>query len=146
MQTVTRINEVRTSTRKVRIVADEIRGLSVDEAQDALSVIQKRGATDLDRALKSAIANAVNNSKLEKNNLIIKTIDVNEGTFFKRYRPSTRGRIHPYKKRTSNIRIVLEEKVVSPAKEVKKVEKNVKAMKEVKKTEENKSAKKEEKK
>ena len=121
MQTVTRINEIRTSTRKVRLVADALRGLSIDEAQDALSVIQKKGATDLDRALKSSIANAVNNSKMEKNNLIIKTIDVNEGTFFKRFRPSTRGRIHPYKKRTTNIRIVLEEKVVIPVKEEKKI-------------------------
>lgn len=110
MQLVTRINEVRTSTRKVRIVADSIRGLSVGEAQDALSVIEKRGARDLGKALNSAIANAVNNNNLEKSNLVIRTIDVNEGAFLKRYRPSTRGRIHPYKKRTSNIRIVLEEK------------------------------------
>ena len=117
MQTVTRINEVRTSTRKVRLVADVLRGLSIEEAEDALSVIQKKGATDLDKALKSAIANAVNNSKLEKNNLIIKSIDINEGTFFKRYRPSTRGRIHPYKKRTTNIRIVLEEKSETNSKE-----------------------------
>ncbi len=111
MQLITRINEVRTSTRKVRIVADSIRGLGVGEAQDALSVIDKRGAHDLEKALNSAIANAVNNARLEKNNLIIKTIDVNEGAFLKRFRPSTRGRVHPYKKRTSNIRIVLEEKV-----------------------------------
>lgn len=127
MQTITRINEVRTSTRKVRIVADQLRGLSVDEAQDVLTVVQKKGATDLDRALKSAIANAVNNSKLDKNNLIIKTIDVNEGTFFKRFRPSTRGRIHPYKKRTSNIRIVLEEKISTPV-APKKKENAVKAL------------------
>lgn len=126
MQTVTRINTVRTSTRKVRIVADMIRGLSIDEAQDALSVIDKRGAHDLDKALKSAVANAVNNSKLEKNNLIIKIIDVNEGTFLKRYRPSTRGRIHPYKKRSSNIRIVLEERVARPVKESKVEKKEIK--------------------
>lgn len=147
MQAITRINEVRTSTRKVRLVADVLRGLSVDEAQDALSVIQKKGATDLDRALKSAIANAVNNSKFEKNNLVIKTIDVNEGTFFKRFRPSTRGRIHPYKKRTSNIRIVLEEKVTAPVKEDKKIDKKSKALPEGKKVEEKKTeSKKEEKK
>jgi large subunit ribosomal protein L22 len=114
MQTVTRINELKISTRKVRLVADAIRGLGIDEALDALSVIQKRGVYDLDKALKSAIANAVNNSKLEKRNLIIKNIDVNEGPSFKRFHPSTRGRIHPYKKRTSNVRIVLEEKSVIP--------------------------------
>ena len=110
MQTITRINDIRTSTRKVRLVADAIRGLSLGEAQDALSVIQKRGAHDLDKALKTAVANAVNNSRLERNNLVIKNIDVNEGTALKRFHPSTRGRIHPYKKRSTNIRIVLEEK------------------------------------
>lgn len=110
MQLVTRINNIRTSTRKVRLVADSIRGLSIDEALDALSVIQKRGALDLNKALKSAVANAVNNSKLDKVNLVIKNIDVNEGTSLKRFHPSTRGRFHPYKKRSSNIRIVLEEK------------------------------------
>lgn len=111
MQVITRANDIRTSTRKVRLVADAIRNLSVLDALDALSVIDKRGAHDLEKVLKSAIANAVNNSKLEKNSLKIKEIDVNEGTSLKRFRPSTRGRIHRYKKRSTNIRIVLEEKV-----------------------------------
>lgn len=106
---ITRSNNIRTSTRKIRLVADSIRGLSIDEALDALSVIQKRGAMDLSKTLKSAVANAVNNSKLEKRDLVIKNIDVNEGTSLKRFHPSTRGRVHPYKKRSSNIRIVLEE-------------------------------------
>lgn len=138
MQLVTRINEIKTSTRKVRLVADSIRGLSVGEAQDALSVIDKRGAHHLEKALNSAVANAVNNARIEKSNLIIKTIDVNEGAFLKRFRPSTRGRVHPYKKRTSNIRIVLEEKVSSqPAVETKAIpakaaETKVESKKEVK--------------
>jgi large subunit ribosomal protein L22 len=120
MQVITRINDVKTSTRKVRIVADSIRGLSLGEAQDALSVIDKRGAHDLEKALNSAVANAVNNANLQKSDLVIKTIDVNEGTFLKRFRPSTRGRVHPYKKRTSNIRIVLEDKTL-PAPKVEAV-------------------------
>lgn len=107
MQTITRANDIKTSTRKVRLVADAIRNLSVSEALDALSVINKKGAHDLEKVLKSAVANAVNNSKLEKANLKILNIDVNEGTALKRFRPSTRGRIHRYKKRSSNIRIVL---------------------------------------
>ena len=109
MQTVTRANDIRISTRKVRLIADAIKNMGVSEALDALSVIEKRGAKSLEKVLKSAIANAVNNSKLEKNNLVIKAIDVNEGTSLKRYHPSTRGRVHPYKKRSTNIRIVLEE-------------------------------------
>ncbi len=109
MQTITRANDIRTSTRKIRLVADAIRGLSLDEALDVLSVIKKRGAHDLGKVLKSAAANALNNSKLDRNNLKIKTIDVNEGTALKRFHPSTRGRVHPYKKRSTNVRIVLEE-------------------------------------
>jgi large subunit ribosomal protein L22 len=109
MQAIARTKEIRTSTRKVRLVADSIRNLSISEALDALSVIEKRGAYDLEKALRAAVANAVNNSKLEKNNLKIKSIDIGEGTSLKRFRPSTRGRIHRYKKRSSNIRITLDE-------------------------------------
>jgi large subunit ribosomal protein L22 len=113
MQVITRANDIRISTRKVRIVADAIRDLSVPEALDALTVINKRGAHDLEKVLKSAIANAVNNSKLERNSLKIAAIDVNEGTALKRFRPSTRGRIHRYKRRSTNIRIVLEDMVAA---------------------------------
>ena len=113
MQAVASVKEIRTSPRKVRLVADAIRNLSLQEAQDALSVIQKRGAYDLEKVLKSAIANAVNNGKLDKGNLVIKNIDVSEGTPLKRFRPSTRGRVHRYEKRSTSIRIVLEEKTVS---------------------------------
>ncbi len=109
MQIITRANDIRTSTRKVRLVADAIRNLSVSEALDALSVIKQAGANDLEKVLKSAVANAVNNSKMEKADLKIKNIDVNEGTSIKRFRPSTRGRAHRYKKRSSNVRIVLED-------------------------------------
>lgn len=111
MQLITRAKDIRISTRKVRLVADAIKNLSVLEALDVLLVIEKRGASSLRKVLNAAIANAVNNSKLEKSNLIIKAIDVNEGTALKRFHPSTRGRAHPYKKRSTNIRIVLEEKV-----------------------------------
>lgn len=110
MQVITRANDIRTSTRKVRLIADSIRKLEVYQALDALSVLNKKAARDLEKVLKNAVSNAQNNSKLEKNNLRIKEIDINEGMVFKRFRPSTRGRIHPYKKRTTNIRIVLEEK------------------------------------
>ena len=109
MQVITRAKDIRISTRKVRLVADAIKNLSVSEALDVLSIIEKRGAYDLEKVLKSAIANAVNNSKQDSANLVIKSIDVNEGTSLKRFRPSTRGRVHKYKKRSSNIRIVLEE-------------------------------------
>lgn len=125
MQVITRANDIRTSTRKVRLIGDAIRNLGVFEALDALSVMNKRSAKDLEKVLKSAIANAQNNFKLEKTNLKIKEIDINEGLVFKRFRPSTKGRIHPYKKKTTNIRIVLEEKIPVQVSEEKKETKSL---------------------
>jgi len=109
MNLVTRASDIRISTRKARLVADAIRDLSLPEALDALTVIEKRGSYSLRKVLMSAVANAENNNKIAKADLRIKTIDVNEGTAIKRFHPSTRGRVHPYKKRSTNIRIVLEE-------------------------------------
>lgn len=110
MEIVARSTSVRVSPRKVRLVADSIRNLSVEDALKALAIVNKRGGFVLEKTLKSAVANAVNNNNAKRENLVIKTIDVNEGISFKRFHPSTRGRVHPYKKRGSNIRIVLEEK------------------------------------
>jgi large subunit ribosomal protein L22 len=101
---------VRVSPRKVRLVADAVRKMSLGNALNSLAVIRQRAAIALHKTLKSAVANAKNNAKLEEENLIIKTIDVSEGPALKRFRPSTRGRVHPYKKRTSNIRVVLADK------------------------------------
>lgn len=101
---------VRVAPRKVRLVADAIRKLSLDEALKNLSVIKNRGSVSLEKTLRSAIANAVNNNKLKQDALSIKSIDVLESPAYKRFHPSTRGRVHPYKRRGSNIKIVLEAK------------------------------------
>lgn len=101
---------VRVSPRKTRLVADAMKKMSIKDALNALLVIKQRGAVAINKTLKSAVANAKNNAKLTEENLIIKTIDVQEGPSFKRFRPSTRGRVHPYKKRTSNITVILTER------------------------------------
>lgn len=101
---------VRISPRKVRLVAGVIRNKPVVQALETLSLINKRGASVLEKTLKSAFSNAVNNAKLKEDLLTIKSIEIGEGPFLKRYRPSTRGRVHPYKKRSSHIKIVLEER------------------------------------
>lgn len=102
---------VRISTRKIRLVADVMRKhKSVGGAIHALSLISNRASVPLEKTLKSAIANAVKNAKLEQDKLLIKRIDISEGPALKRFHPSTRGRVHPYKKRSTHIRIVLEEK------------------------------------
>jgi large subunit ribosomal protein L22 len=110
MEIVAKSSSVRVAPRKVRLVADAIRLLSADEAVKKLAVINKRGGYVLNKTLKSAIANAVNNANVKKETLFIKEINVNEGVSFKRFHPSTKGRVHPYKKRGSNITIVLEER------------------------------------
>lgn len=110
MQITATANQVRISPRKVRVVADSVRDLSIEDALTSLKVIRKRGAKVLEKTLQSAIANAVNNGQLERQNLKIERIEITEGPALKRYHASTRGRIHPYKKRSSNVRIVLEER------------------------------------
>lgn len=96
----------------MRLVADAIRHLPIEEAYRVLAVTQKRAAQGIVKTLNSAVANAVNNAKLDRKNLVIDSVMVNEAPAMKRFRPSTRGRIHPYKKRGSHLTIVLTEKVV----------------------------------
>lgn len=111
MQIIAESKSVRVSPRKARLVADVIRRMSATEAVRTLSIISKRAGIPLEKTLKSAIANAVHNNQLLEDNLVIERIDISEGQAMKRYQPSTRGRTHPYKKRTSHIRIVLTEGV-----------------------------------
>src|SRR5437016_362767 len=110
MEVTASAKSIRISTRKVRLVADSIRKMSARKALETLILVEKRSASALTKVLKSAIANAVNNAKLVEDNLIIDQLIVTEGPFLKRFHASTRGRIHPYKKRSSHIRIVLKEK------------------------------------
>jgi large subunit ribosomal protein L22 len=100
---------VRISPRKVRLVADAIRTMPVESALASLNVMPKRAARAIAKTLQSAVANATNNAKLDRAALQIVRIDVSEGQSLKRFHPSTRGRIHPYKKRSSHIRIILED-------------------------------------
>jgi large subunit ribosomal protein L22 len=104
---------VRISPRKVRLVADAIRNLPIDDAYRVLQVTEQKAAGPIQKTLKSAVANAVVNANLDAKNLYISTVMVNQGQVLKRFRPSTRGRIHPYKKRGSHLTIILKEKVVS---------------------------------
>lgn len=106
---------VRISPRKVRLVADAIRNLSVTEAMYVLQSVEKKAATPLTKTLKSAVANAVNNANLDIQSLVVGTVMINAGQALKRFRPSTRGRIHPYKKRSSNITIVVKSVSTSTA-------------------------------
>jgi large subunit ribosomal protein L22 len=117
---------VKVSPRKVRLVADSIRNLTIPKAVTALVVSRKRGAISLKKTLDSAVSNAVNNSSAKKDDLTIKEINVTEGIMYKRYHFAGRGRTRPYLKRTSHINIVLEDKIVKTMPTVKPIEKNEK--------------------
>ncbi len=119
---------VRISPRKVRFVADAIRSQSVERALVSLHMTHKRAAGAIEKTLRSAMANATNNAKLDRATLVISKIEVTEGPAFKRYHPSTRGRIHPYKRRSSHIRIIVSgsEYVAATKAPVKKADAEVK--------------------
>ncbi|OGH37926.1 MAG: 50S ribosomal protein L22 [Candidatus Levybacteria bacterium RIFCSPLOWO2_01_FULL_38_21] len=98
---------VRMGPRKVRLIADSIRKIdSIDKSLITLPLLKKRAANPIEKTLKSAVANAINRGA-KKEDLFIKSIEIMEGPALKRFRPSTRGRTHPYKKRSSHIKIVL---------------------------------------
>lgn len=101
---------IKVSPRKVRLVVESIKNLPLAQALERLKLIKKSASLPILKALTSALANATNNFKLAKETLRIKKIEVGEGGAFKRFHPIARGRVHPYKKRMSHIRIVLEGK------------------------------------
>lgn len=100
----------RQSPRKVRIVADLIRGKSVLEAKEVLSYTPKKATASLEQLLDSAISNAKENSDKNEKDLYIKKITVNKGFTMKRFIPKWRGTADPIRKFTSNIAIELGEK------------------------------------
>ena len=95
---------------KVRQVAKEIRNLPANYAAEVLGLIPRKSAQLLLKTLKSALANAENNHNLSSDNLIVKEASIDEGPALKRFRPAARGQAHPYKKRTSHLRVVLAER------------------------------------
>lgn len=101
------------SPRKVRLVADAIRGQDVLAAQNQLSFINKRVAQPLLKLLNSAMANAENNFKLKRSNLYISELRVDEGPTLKRWQPRAMGRATPINKRTSHVTMILDERVKS---------------------------------
>ena len=99
---------IRISPRKVRMVVDTVRGKSVSQALSILGFTRKKAALPVQKLLKSAVANAVENGGInDVETLVIDRIMVDEGPTLKRYMPRARGRATPIRKRTSHIRIVL---------------------------------------
>jgi len=94
----------RTSARKARLVIDLIRGRRVNDAIDILRFTDKRAAALIDKVLRSAMANA-NEQEADLRSLYVKQACVDDGAFFKRFRPKDRGRAHKILKPTSHITV-----------------------------------------
>lgn len=101
---------VRVSPRKSRLVVDLIRGKHVADAIAILKFTPTSAAHEVEKVLNSAIANAENNFGLEKANLFVNEIFVNEGPTMKRSRPRAKGSASPINKRTAHITVVVAEK------------------------------------
>ena len=99
----------RISSRKVKIVADLIRGKKVDEALAIVKFTPKASSEIIEKLLKSAIANAENNHGMNRGNLIVSEIYANQGPTLKRIRPAAKGSAVRIRKRTCHITIVVKE-------------------------------------
>jgi large subunit ribosomal protein L22 len=122
MEVKASLKHLRTAPRKTRLVASLVRGLKVSKAVDQLKFSDKKVSKSILKLLESAIANAVNNYNLDKDNLIIKEIKVDEGKTLKRWMPRAYGRATVIRKRMSHVSLILSEIVDSGKKEAKKVE------------------------
>ena len=111
---------IRTSPRKIRLVANLVRNMSLNEALTTLTHLRKRASTPLLKTLKQAVANAVNNLNLPKDSLKIQSIEINEGSTYKRWNPVSRGRAHSILKRTSHIKVILKSQEEKPKPTTKK--------------------------
>jgi len=105
-----KLNNCPSSPRKMRLVADQVRGESIDKALAILKFSPKEASRKLEKLLLSAISNwqAKNESEdLEKANLVVKEIRVDGGSMLKRLRPAPQGRAHRIRKRSNHVTLVL---------------------------------------
>lgn len=112
MEVKVRLSNLRTAPRKTRLVADLVRGKTLQEAVNILSFTTNKSARDILKLINSAAATAKHDFHLDENNLFVSRIMVDEGPKLKRWHPMSRGRAYSIMKRTSHIVVILSE--VSP--------------------------------
>ena len=111
MEAIAKLRNVPTSTRKMRLIADLIRGKGVDLALNTLKFDSKIGSKRMEKLLLSAIANWQDKnkeSKIEDSDLFIKEIFVDGGKVIKRLRPAPQGRAHRIRKRSNHVTMILD--------------------------------------
>ena len=107
MQVSAKLRFIRLSPRKARLVADQIRGLPVERADEVLAFSRKRAATVIKKVLSSAIANAEHNEGADIDELRVSSVCVDQGPVYKRFRPRARGRATRILKPTSHITLTV---------------------------------------
>ena len=100
---------MRISPRKVRLVADHIKGQPVETAINLLTFSPKKAGRVLLKVVNSAVANAEQNPNVDVDTLVVKSVAVDEGPSLKRWRARAQGRAYRIRKRTSHITVVLDE-------------------------------------
>ena len=110
METKAIAKNVRISADKTRLIIDLIRGKNADQAMSILKNMNKKAAREIEKVLKSAIANAENNNKLQREKLYVSKAYVNEGPVMKRVIMDSRGHTGRSDRRTSHITVVVSEK------------------------------------
>ena len=105
------LNGLRIAPRKVRAVTNLLKGKDVVYALNQMEFLMKKPVLPLMKLLNSAIANAENNFSMVKDNLYIKEFLVDEGIKLKRFRPKAQGRAGEIQKKTSKVRLILDERV-----------------------------------
>jgi large subunit ribosomal protein L22 len=98
---------VRIAPRKARLIADQVRGMHIEQARSLLEFSPRGAAEEIRKLIDSAAANAENNHDLIGDEMRIAEITVDEGPTLKRYRPRAQGRATPIHKRTSHIAVAL---------------------------------------
>ena len=110
MEVVAKLKDARMSAQKARLVADQIRGKSVESALEILQFSTKKGADIIKKVLESAIANAEHNDGADVDELKVSTIFVDEGMTMKRIKPRAKGRADRIFKRSCHITVKVAEK------------------------------------
>lgn len=110
MESTTYLKNIRISPKKLRFLLPSIKKIEPMDAVSVLSLMPKRSAKILSKALRSAISNAKHTLKVNEDLLEFKALSVDAGQTLKRYNPGSRGGVLPYKKRFSHIKVVLRAK------------------------------------
>ncbi len=110
---------IRQSSRKVRLVANQVKKMSLTEAVSQLSVMQRRSSLVILKVIKQALANATNNLQLNIEQLKLADIIVSDGPILKRMRAVSRGRGHSIEKRTCHVTVLLSMTTTPPKTEAK---------------------------